>query len=190
MLQVSCLVACCRLGDKCKGNTLQWMTGSNKTQLVLSLVHHKNECKWDFLPIEFTVPPSLASRLMPWITMGRTMLAATNQRLLFVHPNSGIGLNAVNLSHWFQQLLSSHKAPFKFPPSQLRHIFVDERCSAEAVGGPSDAGAARIMGNSVERWAISYDRNLHTREVQTAADAMEMWRTELLSLVESRDTTL
>lgn len=146
-------------------------------------MHHKNESRWDYLPIEFIIPDSLTQRLLPWITMGHKILAAPNQRLLFVHPNSGLGLNAVNLSQWFQQLLAKFDAPFRFPPSQLRHIFVDERCSAEAVGGPSGSGAARIMGNSVERWAISYDRNLHTREVQAAANAMDQWRAELLALM-------
>lgn len=174
-----------RHGSTCKGNTLQWVPGSNKSQLKISLVHHKNESKWDFLPIEFTLPSSLTHRLMPWVTMGHRLLAARGQATLFVHPRSGLGLQAMHLSQWFQQLLSTHGATFRFPPSQLRHIFVDERCSAEAVGGPSNVGAARIMGNSVERWAISYDRNLHTREVQAAANAMEEWRKELLALVPS-----
>jgi hypothetical protein len=40
------------------------------------------------------------------------------------------------------------------------------------------------MGNSVERWAISYDRNIHVREVQAAVQAMQQWREELLALVE------
>lgn len=117
--------------------------------------------------------------------MGWKLLAAANQRLMFVHPNSGLGLTAVNLFQWFQQLLSIHDASFRFPPNQLRHMFVDERCSAEAVSGPKGSGAARIMGNSVERWAISYDRNLQKREVQAAANAMEGWREELLSLIDN-----
>ncbi len=146
-------------------------------------MHHKNESRWDFLPIEFNMPTSLTQRLMPWVTMGHKLVAAQGQWTLFVHPKSGLRLQAMHLSNWFQQLLAAHGAPFKFPPSQLRHIFVDERCSAEAVGGPANTGAARIMGNSVERWAISYDRNLHTREVQAAADTMEQWREELLALV-------
>jgi hypothetical protein len=82
-------------------------------------------------------------------------------------------------------MLSRFEVSFiKFPPSQLRHIFVDERCSRGSVDGPDMRGAARVMGNSVERWAISYDRNIHTREVQGAVEAMERWRSELLALVE------
>jgi hypothetical protein len=82
-------------------------------------------------------------------------------------------------------MLARFEVPFsKFPPSKLRHIFVDERCSHGSVNGPEMRGAARVMGNSVERWAISYDRNIHTREVQGAVEAMEGWRNELLALVE------
>lgn len=179
-----CMDGECKLGASCKGNRIEWVPGSSNTKLRMSFPHHKCEAKWNHLPIEFEVPKSLTDRLMPWITMGHKELAAPNQRLLFVHPRSGMGLTAVNVSQWFQELLCNFRAPFRFPPSQLRHIFVDERCSAEHVAGPSGQGAARIMGNSVGRWAISYDKNLHTREVQAAVDAMEQWRSELLALIE------
>lgn len=49
---------------------------------------------------------------------------------------------------WFQQLLGNFGFKNKFPPMQLRHIFVDERCSADCIKGPSNKAAARIMGNS------------------------------------------
>lgn len=177
-----CRSSACRDGTTCRGNRLEWVDGSNKTKLRVCVVHHKNESRWDYLPAEFIAPASLTSRLMPMITMGHKELAATGQRVLFVHATTGVEQTNVNLSQWFQQLLCDFDFSNKFPPSQLRHIFVDERCSADAVAGPSSKGAARIMGNSVERWAISYDRNLHTREVQAAADAMESWREELIAL--------
>jgi hypothetical protein len=50
---------------------------------------------------------------------------------------------------WFQGLLAKFKFANRFAPSQLRHIFVDERCSADCLEGPSNKAAARIMGNSV-----------------------------------------
>jgi len=86
-----------RLGNACKGNRLEW-SGPDKTSLTMCMVHHKNEARWDHLPIEFQLPPSLQQVLMPWITLGHQQLASPNQRLLFVHPNSGLGLNNVNLS--------------------------------------------------------------------------------------------
>lgn len=174
----------CRHGSTCQGNRLEWVPESNKSKLRVCVVHHKNENRWDYLPITFVAPSSLTHMLMPWIKTGHSMVAGRGQRVLFPHAASGDAQTNVNLSQWFQQILCEFQFSPKFPPSQLRHIFVDERCSAEAVGGPSNTGAARIMGNSVERWAISYDRNLHKREVQAAADAMEGWREELLALVD------
>ncbi len=52
-------------------------------------------------------------------------------------------------AQWFQQLLAKFDFKNKFPPSKLRHIFVDERCSTDSVAGPSNKAAARLMGNSV-----------------------------------------
>lgn len=175
-------VWCCRHGPTCKGNRLEWVKDSNQQELKVSFPHHKCEGKWDYMPIEFVAPPSITHALMPWVTAGHKQIAP-NQRHLFVMANSGLPMAAMNLSQWFSELLAKFSMPFKFPPSKLRHIFVDERCSAEHVTGPSNKGAARVMGNSVERWAISYDRNLHTREVQIAVDSMEQWREQLLALV-------
>jgi len=104
-------------------------------------------CRWDFLPIEFQVPELLTQRLMPWITMGHQKLAAPGQRLLFVLPRKGTGLSNVNLSQWFQKMLSTYKAPFRIAPMELRHIFVDERCGSDASDGPNNRAAARVMGN-------------------------------------------
>lgn len=42
--------------------------------------------------------------------------------------------------------------------------------------------ACLVGACSVERWQLSYDRNLHEREVQSAVEAMDAWRTELLML--------
>jgi hypothetical protein len=62
---------------------------------------------------------------------------------------------------WFQQLLAKFTFKNKFPPSKLRHIFVDERCSADYVEGPSNKAAARLMGNSVGGLLLSSGWHLH-----------------------------
>lgn len=69
--------------------------------------------------------------------------------MLFVRRTSGTALNNANLSEWFQYVLATYSAPFRFAPSELRHIFVDERCGNGAAEGPDGKGAARVMGN---RW--------------------------------------
>jgi hypothetical protein len=50
---------------------------------------------------------------------------------------------------WWQDLLGRYSFENKFPPSRLRHIFVDERLGLDSVDGPDNKAAARIMGNSV-----------------------------------------
>ena len=66
------------------------------------------------------------------------------------------------------------------PPSRIRHIFVDERRSLDAAPGPSNVGAATVMGNSVGQWDRSYDLGMRSRETQAAVDAMPQWREAML----------
>ena len=55
-----------------------------------------------------------------------------------------------------------------------------ERRGPSRVAGPSDAGAAMTMGNSLEMWDKVYDENFKAREVQAAVDAMDQWRAGLV----------
>ncbi len=66
-------------------------------------------------------------------------------------------------------------------PSQCRQVFVHERRSAERVEGPSDKGAAMVMGHSPKQWDKWYDLDFHARHAQQAVDAMATWRNNLLS---------
>lgn len=50
---------------------------------------------------------------------------------------------------WWQDLLRRFEFENKFPPSKLRHIFVDERLGLDSVEGPNNKATARIMGNCV-----------------------------------------
>jgi hypothetical protein len=92
-----CMDTECRQGSSCKGNRLEWVD-STKSKLKASFPHHKNEARWDHMPIEFVLPPSLTNQLMPWINKGHSILAAQGQRLLFVHPPTGMQLSNVNLA--------------------------------------------------------------------------------------------
>ncbi len=51
-----------------------------------------------------------------------------------------------------------------------------ERRSATAVEGPGEVGAALTMGNSPGMWDRVYDRSFRRREMQSAVDAMQLWR--------------
>lgn len=141
--------------------------------------------RWGDLPIEFEVPPSLAARLMVWIMVGHGMMAQT-QPMLFMHSGARReALSNVQLSQWFSTLLARYSFRPIFTPNELRHVFVDSICSSEdGVQRQELRGFARIMGNSVERWGISYDRNLSKRTVEEAASEMEEWRHQLLALLD------
>ena len=81
------------------------------------------------------------------------------------------------------------KAGVKMPPSQCRQVFVGERRSDDAVEGPSDVGAAHIMGHSVSQWDKWYDTQFHLRQGQNAVNAMDKWRRNLLAQDEGANHT-
>lgn len=106
----------------------------------------------------FMLPVSLEKRLLPWVRHGHPILAAGRREMfvkLFVHKPAA-AFKSTDLSAWFQQLLAKVERPssLHFPPfcpSNLRHIFVDERCCEDRVQGPANRAAARIMGNCEAR---------------------------------------
>ena len=78
-----------------------------------------------------------------------------------------------------QQAQQMDTSFLRIPPSQLRHIFVDERRSRQRVEGPDDAAAAQVMGNSTQASSKIYDLHFDVREAQAAVDAMQTWRQHL-----------
>jgi hypothetical protein len=164
---------------------LEWVPGSSRRKLAACFPHHKNEARWDRMPISFELPQSLNDTVLPWVEQGHALLAP-GMPMLFVN-NSGGQQDSGYLSQWFAALQLRHSAGWRVCARNLRHVFVDERMREERVAGPSNRGAARIMGNCEERWAISYAVNLPSREVQAAAEAMEQWRQELLALTEQQE---
>ena len=76
-------------------------------------------------------------------------------------------------------MLNEH--PFEWDAiCRLRHIFVDERRSADRVPGPEDTQAAMVMGNTTRKWTQSYDLRFKKREFQAGVNAMQSWRAALL----------
>ena len=63
-----------------------------------------------------------------------------------------------------------------------------ERRSATAVEGPGEVGAAMAMGNSPGMWDRVYDRSFRRREMQSAVDAMQMWRQGAVGAEKSEDS--
>lgn len=169
----------------CLGNRLEWVPGSDNKRLLANFPHHKNERRWDYMSIDFELPSTLVDVIMPWVQEGHA-LVAKDSHYLFVQPNT-LGLfGSSYFSNWFMRLHSSFpNICTTFAPSNLRHVFVDERRGGIGEDppeeGPSDWGAARAMGNSEARWDTSYDRHRHARELQAAVGAMDTWRERLLN---------
>lgn len=115
------------------------------------------------------------------------MLQVLRHHHNFVGPNcpyifmdkEGRGFTHSRLStHWTEWL--DQQAGCKMPPSQCRQVFVDERRSDNRAEGPSDQGAAHIMGHSVSQWDKWYDTQFYLRQGQSAVNAMDEWRQNVL----------
>ena len=50
--------------------------------------------------------------------------------------------------------------------------------------GPGEVGAALAMGNSPGMWDRVYDRSFRRREMQSAVDAMQLWREAAVGTVD------
>ena len=98
---------------------------------------------------------------------------------MFVDKNGQAFEDCTFTTYWYG-LLRRLGCKQAFPPSWLRHIFVDERRSKARVEGPSDVGASQVMGNSVAQWDKTYDLEYDSRNAQEAVNAMDKWRGCLL----------
>ncbi len=67
-------------------------------------------------------------------------------------------------------------------PSMCRQVFVDERASDSAAAGPSNQGAAMVMGHNEQQWRNWYDMQFHPRLAQNAVNSMQLWRTAMLQI--------
>jgi len=149
----------------------------------MHLPHHKNEGSWGRAPISFTLPKDLARIMMLYISQGHKLLTEyigkEDECHVFV-DKQGKPFNDSNFTmYWAKMLLSMGLSP-PISPSLCRQVFVHERRSAERVEGPSDRGAAMVMGHSLAQWSKWYDLDFHRRESQQAVDAMATWRDHLM----------
>ncbi len=67
-------------------------------------------------------------------------------------------------------------------PSMCRQAFVDERASSSAAAGPSNQGAAIVMGHSEQQWRNWYDMQFQPRLAKNAVNSMKLWRTAMLKI--------
>jgi len=171
---IPCLDKDCK-SSQCKGNRL----AVKQAALWISLPHHKNQDKWDNAIIEVALPHQLDELLHEYLVRGHSMVAP-GQPYVFANRKGLPFGDASSLTAYWHDLMKRLGCPAKFPPNRLRHIFVDERGGKDRAEGPTDKGAAQLMGNSVKQWSQSYDLKFHRREAAEAMEAMAPWREAML----------
>lgn len=172
----------CRLAD-CEGNRL-YVESTSPLRLRMKFPHHKNDNKWKRAVIDFIVPEELAELLHMYLEGPRRQLmcstCSTTDRVFMDLQGRPFDISSSFCYYW-QRFLVSHGAP-ALNPSICRQIFVMERMSEGAAAGPSDRGAAMVMGHSVKQWHDWYDLKFHSRLAQDAVNSMQDWRRSLLDV--------
>ena len=164
--------------EQCLGNRLMFVG----KQLKVHLSHHKNVKRWNGLPITFHMPSELLELLQPHFEWAHALCAEDpDEPHVFLHKSGCPFKSASQLTTAFHALMKQLGSAAHFPPTQLRHIFVDERRGRDRVEGPDDVAAAQVMGTSKAQWDKSYDLLYGRREAQAAVDAMAAWRSQLLA---------
>ena len=171
----------CVHGPSCHGNLLR---GCNSGPLSLYLPHHKNEASWGRAAIRFQLPQELTELMSLHLSQGHTLLTEymgnEEQPHVFVDYQARPFTDS-NFTIYWGRIMRAYGLQDTISPSQCRQVFVHERRSAERVEGPSDKGAAMVMGHSPKQWDKWYDLDFHARHAQQAVDAMATWRNNLLS---------
>ncbi|KAL3152850.1 hypothetical protein ABBQ38_012165 [Trebouxia sp. C0009 RCD-2024] len=168
----------------CEGNRLS-ITSESPLLMHIQSPHHKNARKWGKAVIEFDVPSDLAQLLHTYLGAPRKALLEHHLLIGDTCPyvfmdmhGRGFVAAAVLTLYWQKWLVSRGGVPMN--PSMCRQVFVDERQSNSATAGPSNQGAAMVMGHSVKQWDKWYDMQYHPRLAQNAVDGMQSWRAAML----------
>ena len=187
MLAPDCTAPCahpdCKL-QNCEGNRL-YVDSTSPLQLRMKFPHHKNENKWKRAVIEFIVPPELAELLHMYMEgprrqlMNKLLGSGNSCDCVFMNLKGKRFSSSSNFTTYWQQHMVSRGGP-PLNPSTCRQIFVVERMSDGAAAGPSDRGAAMVMGHSVKQWLDWYNLKFHPRLAQDAVDAMQEWTADML----------
>ena len=178
-----CLHLDCKEPD-CEGNRL-YIVSRSPLLMRIKLPHHKNARKWGKAVIVFDLPSDLAKLLHTYIASPRKalldhhlLIGDTCPYLFMDMHGRGFQDAAVFTLYWQKRLVSRGGVPMN--PSMCMKVFVEERQSNSAAAGPSNEGAAMVMGHSVKQWHKWYDMQYHPRMAQNAVDGMQSWRAAML----------
>ena len=168
----------------CQGNRL-YTVSESPLLMRIKLPHHKNARKWGKAVIVFDLPSDLAQLMHTYLGAARKalldyhLLIGDTCPYVFMDMHGRGFLDAAVLTlYWQKWLVSRGGVPMN--PSMCRQVFVDERQSHSAAAGPSNQGAAMVMGHSIKQWDKWYDMQYHPRMAQNAVDGMQSWRAAML----------
>ena len=177
-----CLHADCKVAG-CEGNRL-YTISTSPLLMRIKLPHHKNARKWGQSVIVFDLPSALAELVHSYLGAPRRALLEYHLLIGDSCPHvfmdmHGRGFADAVLTVYWQKWMVSHGG-VAMNPSMCRQVFVEERQSNNAVAGPSNQGAAMVMGHNVQQWFKWYDMQYYPRLAQNAVDSMDTWRTAML----------
>ena len=158
--------------ESCWGNRLYMGEGS---RLIMDVPHHKSEKTWGMLHL--VLPADLSALLILYLNKGYHVL---RRDLEVEHPyafmtKTGLAFETDTFSNYFKQFMISVGGP-AIAPHSLRHIFVLDQMDNAHMGG-----FAYCMGHDLAQWDRSYDLLSLQRRGQQSIDAMQAWRTGLLT---------
>ena len=158
--------------DSCWGNRLYVGEGN---RLIMDVPHHKSDKVWGML--HFVLPADLSALLIMYMNKGYPVL---RRDLEVEHPyafmtKTGLAFESATFSNYFKQFIVSVGGP-AIAPHSLRHIFVIDQMDNTHLGG-----FAYCMGHDLAQWDRSYDLLSLQRRGQQSIDAMQAWRTGLLT---------
>lgn len=185
--------SCCN--PRCKGNLvdiqypheLEDVEDPGLPECKLVLPHHKTSHRGIAMPTVPIESSKLCKLLGVWTKYGRPrfeQMAAEAQpnwrdpETLFI---SAQGKSFQGLTAWYKAVHEQHRAPYPYLPiNTYRKVFVSDRLENPDRPGPSNEGAAIIMGNSVRQWHASYWPNKQQKLADGAAKDMATYRKNLL----------
>lgn len=181
----------CQRPEGCMGNRLSWLDPARQ-HLQLTAVHHKS-ARHGGGPISFRLPADLALLVRAHLQRGVAIMARCSEQRppwVFFNHNSCKQLLPQQASQAFAGVFPGNVQHLVPSPQQCRATFVGERRQPEAGVGPSEVGAAAVMGHQPAMWSHTYDRMYRARQAQTAVDGMAAWRQGLVQRASQRPPPL
>lgn len=186
-----CMWEGCQHPEKCKGNRLQWhgssshssSTTTSSSSIRLVAPHHKSGKHVSSQPIDCVLPAELSTLMLFHLHKGRQLLVQSYVAEGLQEPTTvfiteqGTSCTAAEVSQvWRDTVLPPG---YNFGPQTARGAFVTLARGDDCFVEP--AGAAAVMGHSLNMWDTVYDKQARQKGVQAAVDGLADWRKKVVA---------